>query len=306
MQYVFAVNPGDSTISQLKVNRHSPSKLTLLDTAKIPGEFPNGVAATAMGNLVCVGATGTEAGVSCTTFSDHGLGDFDALRPFHLNQTTPATGPPNTLSHVLFNTDSTALYALVKGDGTPENPGFISVFPVQYGCKPKSAAQVSLDGIRSSPAGTGLLFGAAIVPSSGLLFATDPGFGVSILEVNKQTHTAISRANTKIPDQSATCWAAYSPKSSSVFVTDVNVNRLVEVDAEDGKVLSIANLPTEDPGLVDLWVVGNFLYALSPGNGTTDAAVVVYDFDTENLVQRVSLEHLGAGPSAMGMAYIRI
>jgi hypothetical protein len=307
VQYVFAVNPGDSTISQLKVNRrHSPLKLTLLDTAKIPGEFPNSVAATAKGNLVCVGATGAEAGVSCTTFSDHGLGDFDALRPFHLNQTTPATGPPNTLSHILFNTASTALYVLVKGDGTPKNPGFIEVYPVKYGCKPESAAQVSFEGIRSSPEGTGLLFGTAIVPSSGLLFATDPGFGVSILEVDEETHTVTSRANIKIADQSATCWAAYSPKSASVFVTDVNLNRLVELDAVNGEILSITNLPGQDPGLVDLWVVDHFVYALSPGNGMTDAAVVVYDFDAEKLVQRVSLEHLGAGPSAMGMAYIRI
>jgi hypothetical protein len=244
--------------------------------------------------------------VSCTTYTDHGLGDFDALRPFDLNQTTPAAGPPNTLSHVFFNTDSTALYALVKGDGTAGNPGFISVFPVQYGCKPETAAYVSREDIRSSPAGTGLLFGAAIVPSSGLSFATDPGFGVSILEVDPETHKAISRANVEIPGQSATCWAAYSPKSSSVFVTDVLVNRLVEVDAVGGEILSVANLPTEDPGLVDLWVVDQFVYALSPGNGTTDAAVVVYDFEEEKLVQRVSLQHLGAGKSAMGMAYIEI
>ncbi|KAL3446039.1 hypothetical protein BJX65DRAFT_318988 [Aspergillus insuetus] len=305
-EYVFAVNPGSSTISQLKVNRHTPSKLTLLDTATIRGEFPNSVAATSKGNLVCIGATGAEAGVSCTTFSETGLGDFDALRPFNLNQTTPAAGPPNTLSHVLFNTDSTALYALVKGDGTAENPGFISVFPIKAGCKPETAASVSREDIRSSPAGTGLLFGAAIVPSSGLLFATDPGFGVSILEVDPETHIATSRANVEISGQSATCWAAYSPKSSSVFVTDVLVNRLVEVDAVDGEILSIANLPTQDPGLVDLWVVDKFVYALSPGNGTTDAAVVVHDFEKGELVQRVSLKHLGAGKSAMGMAYIKI
>jgi hypothetical protein len=306
LQYVFAVNPGDNKISQLKADRHAPSKLTLVDTAQIPGEFPNSVAATSKGNLVCVGVTGAEAGVSCTTFGETGLEEFDALRPFNLNQTTPAAGPPNTLSHLLFNTDSTALYALVKGDGSPENPGFISVFPVKYGCKTETAASVSREDIRSSPAGTGLLFGAAIVPSSGLLFATDPGFGVSILDINPETHTAVSRANVEIPGQSATCWAAYSPKSSSVFVTDVLVNRLVEVDAVDSEILSIANLPTDDPGLVDLWVVDHFVYALSPGNGTTVAAVVVYDFEKEELVQRVSLSYLGAGRSAMGMAYIEI
>ncbi|KAJ0420224.1 hypothetical protein BJY00DRAFT_141071 [Aspergillus carlsbadensis] len=305
-EYVFAVNPGDNTVSQLKVNAHAPSKLTLVDTAKIPGEFPNSVAATSKGNLVCVGTTGAEAGVSCTTFSEHGLGDFDALRPFDLNQSTPAVGPPNTLSHVLFNTDSTALYALVKGDGTPENPGFIAVYPVRFGCKPETAASVSREGIRSSPAGTSVLFGAAIVPSSGLLFATDPGFGVAILEIDTETHIATSRANIEIPNQSATCWAAYSPKASSVFVTDVAVNRLVEVDAVDGQILSIANLPNKDPGLTDLWVVDEFVYALSPGNGTTDAAVVVFDFQRDVQVQRVSLKHLGAGPSVVGVAYIEI
>ncbi|KAL3461937.1 hypothetical protein BJX64DRAFT_260006 [Aspergillus heterothallicus] len=306
-EYVFAVNPGDSTLSQLKVSPHNPSKLTLVGAPiKIPGEFPNTVAATSKGKLVCVGTTGVISGVSCTTYSADGLGELDAIRPFNLGQTTPATGPRNTLSHVLFSTDGSALYATVKGDGTTENPGFFSVFPVKYGCKLESAAYVSREDIRSSPAGTGLLFGAVIVPSSGLVFVTDPGFGVSIVEVNSETHTATSRQNVEIPGQSATCWAAYSPKSSSVFVTDVLVNRLVEVDAQTGEILLTANLPNDDPGLVDLWVVGQHVYALSPGNGTTDAAITVFDYAKEKQVQRMSLAELGAGPSAMGMAYIEI
>ncbi|KAL2810537.1 hypothetical protein BJX63DRAFT_423000 [Aspergillus granulosus] len=306
-EYVFAVNPGDNTLSQLKVSFHNPSKLTLVGSpAKIPGEFPNTVAASSKGNLVCVGTTGAKAGVSCTTYSAKGLGELDALRPFDLNQTTPAVGPPNTVSHVLFSTDGSALYAIVKGDGTPENPGFFSVFPVKYGCKPETAAYVSRADIRSSPEGTDLLFGAAIIPSSGLVFVTDPGFGVSIIEVNPETHIATALNNVKIPGQSAICWAAYSQKTSSVFLTDVLVNRLVEVDAEDGEILLTADLPNDDPGLVDLWVVGRHVYALSPGNGTTDAAITVFDFVKNEQVQRVSLLGVGAGPSAMGMAYIEI
>ncbi|KAL4906970.1 hypothetical protein BDW74DRAFT_176567 [Aspergillus multicolor] len=306
-EYVFAVNPGSNSVSMLEFDRHDPSQLTLVgQPASIPGDFPNTVAASSKGRLVCVGTTGTKAGVSCTTYDRHGLGTFDELRPFELNQTTPPVGPAGTLSHVLFSEDDSLLYAAVKGDGTANNTGFFSVFPIKHGCSPNTTATVVRKDIQSSPSGTNLLFGSVVIPSSGLVFATDPGFGAAVLKVNDDTREAELVAKATLPGQQATCWAAYSDKTNSVFVTDVLVNRLVELDAVDASILRTADLPNQDPGLVDLVVVGRHVYALSPGNGTTDAAITVFDIEQNKQVQRIPLREFGAGPSAMGMAYLEL
>jgi hypothetical protein len=164
-KYIFAVNPGCNTLSMLRANKTSPSKLTLVgEPAKIPGDSPNTVAASAKGRLVCVGTTGTKAGVSCTTYDKHGLGNFDDLRPFELGQSTPPVGPANTVSQVLFSADESVLYVTVKGDGTANNTGYLSGFPRLYGSSPETPATLSREDIRSSPNGTGLLFGSASSP----------------------------------------------------------------------------------------------------------------------------------------------
>jgi hypothetical protein len=135
---------------------------------------------------------------------------------------------------------------------------------------------------------------------------TDPGFGAAVLSVNESTHEAGLMAKTIIPGQTATCWAAYSAMTNSFFVTDVAVNRLVELDAVDARILRTTSLPYDDPGLVDLVVVDRFVYALSPGNGTTDAAITVVDIEKNQQVQHYSLKAFGVGPGAMGMAYLEL
>jgi hypothetical protein len=57
-----------------------------------------------------------------------------------------------------------------------------------------------------------------------------------------------------------------------------------------------------DPGLIDIRAAGDFVYALSPGNGTTQAAVTVVDAVSKKQVQHLQLQDLGVGKNAMGMA----
>lgn len=60
-------------------------------------------------------------------------------------------------------------------------------------------------------------------------------------------------------------------------MTDVAVNHLVEVDTSTGGLIKELNLTNGNPGMIDLVSKGNFVYALSPGNATTKAAVTVFD-----------------------------
>lgn len=51
----------------------------------------------------------------------------------------------------------------------------------------------------------------------------------------------------------------------------------MEVDTSSGKLIRELNLTNGNPGMIDLVSAGNFIYALSPGNATTKAAVTVFD-----------------------------
>lgn len=222
-------------------------------------------------NQACVANSGAKAGIACFSMcAKNGLTALDtSLRAFNINQTTPPVGPTNTVSQTFFNADSTALITTVKGDPTVNNTGFLSVFPVANN-------SVSTQDVRSSPAGTAVLFGSALVPNSSNIFVTDASFGSATLSLSAQNIASVS-ASTKIADQAATCWAAISDVTKSAFVTDVAVNHLVEVDTANGKLIKELNITNGNPGMIDLVSAGNFIYALSPGNATTKAAVTVFD-----------------------------
>ncbi|OIW33070.1 hypothetical protein CONLIGDRAFT_695437 [Coniochaeta ligniaria NRRL 30616] len=301
---IFAVNPGSNTVSMLSIDPRDPTKLSLVGTpATLPGEFPVTVAASVKNRLVCVGMTGAKAGVSCASFSANGLGAMDGLRTFDLGQTTPPAGPLNTVSQVLFSSDESVLFATVKGDPTVNNTGFLAAFPINKACSGKGAS-LAQQGTKSSPNGTAVLFGSSIIPGSSNLFVTDASFGGAVLAIDGQD-VASTVGKGVIDGQGATCWATVSPATNTAFVSDVAVNRLVQMSLTDATPLGQIDLSSNgDPGLIDLRAAGNFVYALSPGNGTTSPAVTVVDAIGARQVQHFQLQGLGVSKSAMGMAVL--
>ncbi|KAE8841911.1 hypothetical protein PTNB73_06280 [Pyrenophora teres f. teres] len=301
---LFAVNAGSNTLTMMAISANDPTALTPVGKpVAIPGEFPNTVAASAKNKLACVGTTGAVAGISCASFSAKGLGEMDGLRAFDLGQTTPPAGPLNTVSQTFFSSDETALYTTVKGDPAVNNTGFLSMFPVQAS---NGAAALSNKDVRSSPNGTAVLFGSAIMPNDpSSLFVTDASFGAAVLKVDSKGQASVVGSQA-IKDQAATCWATISDATNTAFVTDVGKNRVVEMSLKDASIVKQLDLTNGDPGLIDLRAAGNFVYALSPGNGTTNAAVTVLDVSggqgSMKQVQHFDLGCLGAGKTAQGMA----
>lgn len=297
------------------IDDQDPTKLTMVgQPADLPGEFPVTVGASMKHNLACVGMSGSTAGISCASFdAAQGLGAMDTLRPFDLGQTTPPVGPTNTVSHVFFSDDQSTLFSTVKGDPTKNNTGFLASFPVNAARQCQSAS-VSADGVQSSPNGTAVLFGSSPIAGSSDLFVTDASFGGAVLS----TQQAAAAGNSSqapgaaevvgqgaIQNQKATCWAAISPATNTAFVTDVGVNHLVEMSLGDASVLGETDLSANgDPGLIDLKAAGNMVYALSPGNGTTNAAVTVVDAGSKMQVQHVDMAALGLDKNAQGMAVL--
>lgn len=277
-QYLFSVNAGSNTLSMLAIDETDPTKLTLVgQPAQIPGDFPNTVAVSSKHQIACVAATGATNGVSCASFSSSGLGAMDGLRSFDLKQSTPPVGPPVTVSQVFFSEDESKLFATVKGDPTANNTGFFSVFPVGTSCCGKTATVAATD-VRSSFAGTAVLFGSSNIPGTSSVFVTDASFGATILNVDPATNEASLVSKQAIAGQSATCWSTISPVTNSAFVADAGLDRLVEMSLSDASVLSQTNLTADgDSGLTDIQAAGNFIYALAPGNGSTPAAIAILD-----------------------------
>ncbi|RYP47341.1 hypothetical protein DL768_006592 [Monosporascus sp. mg162] len=311
-RYIFAVNAGSNTVSMLSISETNPTKLTMVgEPVEVPGEFPNTVAASAKNSLACVAMTGAVAGISCASFDgEEGLGAMDDLRPIDLGQSTPPVGPTNTVSHTFFSEDESVLFTMVKGDPATDKTGFVSSLAVKQKtmCGGQTMMVAAAEDTRSSPEGTAVLFGSQVIPGTGNIFATDASFGGAILSVDAATGEAAVAAKGVIEDQVATCWAAFSPMTKSVFVTDVAMPRIVEMSAEDASILSVVDLSeTGDPGFVDLRAAGAFVYVLAPGNGTTDAAISVLDISggqgQARAIQRFSLDGV-AGNTAQGIAIL--
>lgn len=213
---------------------------------------------------------------------------------FNLGQSTPPVAPFNSVSQTLFNADASALITLVKGDPTTTNRGFISVLPIE------NDYPVSHD-IRSSPNGTLVLFGSVIIPShrsslgnTTVLFATDAAFGATTLSLSPSFQFS-SLTRTTIAGQAATCWATFSTLTGTAFVTDVGLNRLVEIDPRTGKILQVTPLANKNPGMVDIVSAGRFLYALSPASPGIQGTVVVLEVGSgaARLVQTLGLNTAG-------------
>ena len=264
---VFAVNAASNSLSAFSISWKDSTDLTLLNTVDVGGDFPVTVAASSQLKMACVGSTGTASGVSCAPYTKAGLGAFDALRSLPLGQSNPPTGPTNGIAQVFFNQDSTSLITIVKGNGTMPDTGFIAVYPVQNGV-PSMTPQ------KSVPADTAVMFGSANIPGTDNILVSDAAFGYVILA---QSDLSTPLAVTNITDQKATCWATVSTLTGTGFVDDVLVSHLVELDLTTGAIVSDVDSGNNGQGMIDLMAAGQRIYALSPGNGTVNGAVTVFD-----------------------------
>ena len=216
--------------------------------------------------------TGARDGVSCFKITKDGLVALDTQRrPFNLGQSTPPTGPLNTVSRISFNEDSTLLITTVKTGPLPPaaTTQFFSVFPVS------SDGKVATTDVRTSPPGTLALFGFEVLPSEGQnrLLVTDAAFGYGIFTVDPVTAKVSTVVLTTVPGQNVTCWASYSAQTKAGYVFDLNKNTFVETDIHDGHIVQQFTPDNDNPGMSDSTVAGDFVYALSAAGG----AVAVFD-----------------------------
>ncbi|KAI0367744.1 hypothetical protein BV20DRAFT_1088263 [Pilatotrama ljubarskyi] len=289
------VNAGSNTVSLFSIDSRTPTNINQIgDVVSSEGEFPMSLAFNADGSRLCVLNGGAVNGVICYKVDKKsGLTAMpNTLRPLRLNQTTPATGPAGTASHVVFSEDGKQLIASVKG--VPPTPGFLAVWDVQ------DDGSLSPDFKKIAPAKDGLLpFSMTVIPGKNAILATDAGLGFDIFDLkdnNKSSAIAID-------GQVATCWSSFSKKTGNFYLTDIGTATVTEVHVDDNLKGSIVQQYPQLPGSAtidnDIATVNgqDFLYVLAP-NAT---AVDVLLLDAPGSAKKISSLDISGPTKAAGI-----
>jgi hypothetical protein len=230
------VNAGSNSITVFAIDPDQPSNLTKLgQPVSSEGEFPMSLAINSNGTQVCVLNGGQVAGVSCFAVDkDLGLvSGRNALRSLPLNQTTPATGPAGSASHVIFSEDGSQLIASIKG--TPPTPGYLAIWDVA------EDGTLSQDFAAVPPPSGGLLpFSMTAVPGKDALLVTDPNIGFDIIDISQGQNSSASSA-VPISGQSATCWSSFSHTTGNFYLTDVGTSIVTEVNVDENLKGTVVN-----------------------------------------------------------------
>lgn len=277
-----AVNPGSNTLTLFSINEQNPVEISVIGQPQsTEGEFPISVAFNKDGSKACVLNGGQVNNVNCFKVDQNtGLQPIqNSLRSIGVNQTTPATGPAGSASHVVFSEDDSKLIASIKGD--PKNPGFLAVFDVSSdGSLSENFAKIS------APQGGALPFGMAVIQGKNALLATDAGIGFDIIDLSNVNSDDKNSSNSKdvaveVKDQKAVCWAAHSGKTGNFYLTDIGTSKVTEVAVDDNLQAKIVNQyqQTENSATTDddVATINNkdFLFVLQPN--ATSVAVLRLD-----------------------------
>jgi hypothetical protein len=288
-----AVNPGSNTVSIFSIN---PQDLRMLSPVGFPvssgGEFPMSLAFSKDGKRLCVLNSGQVNGVKCFRV-DQKLGLIplpNTERSLKLDQTSPATGPANTASHVIFSEDGTQLLATVKGDPTnaTQRPGFIAAWDIQQdGSLSPDFKTVPL------PSGGLLPFSMTVVPGKNAILATDANVGFDLFNtqggITAGSQGARQNSANPIAGQGATCWSSFSPKTQNLYLTDIKKPFVTEVSVDNnlkGQIVKQHPLPAGSSSIDNEVATVNgkdILYILSPGRTSIDILALNGPGSVQNL-----------------------
>ncbi|KAH9849207.1 hypothetical protein C2E23DRAFT_888396 [Lenzites betulinus] len=281
------VNPGSNTVSLFSIDSKTPTNIQPLgDPVSSEGEFPMSLAFNSDGTRLCVLNGGAVNGVNCYTVDKKtGLTAIpNTLRSLGLNQTTPASGPAGSTSHVVFSEDGTQLLASVKG--VPPTPGMIAVWDVA------DDGSLSADFNAVAPPQGGLLpFSMTLIPGKNAVLSTDPGVGFDVFDFGSGNASAA----VAIDGQNATCWSSFSKKTGNFYLTDIGTAIVTEVNVDDNLKASIVKQYPQTQGAAtidnEIATVNNkdFMYVLAPGTQTVEVLALNGPGDAQH-VQTLDLK----------------
>ncbi|KAF5354595.1 hypothetical protein D9758_011218 [Tetrapyrgos nigripes] len=248
-----AVNPGSHTISVFSFDSSNPTDLRLVGAPIASGgEFPTSVSFSKDGKMLCALNGGEVNGIRCFQVSSNSISPLSSTqRSLNLNQTTPETGPPGSVSQIF-----------VAPDGmNASDPGYLAVWDIDS--SNSTSPTLSKDFRRiSAPSGGQNLFGLVPVKGQQALAVADPAVGYNIIDLSGQNRSA----SYAVDGQMAICWVAYSEKTGNYYFIDAGADRVTEV-AVDGSLKG---------STVNNHAVGNNTGPLDPSVATIDGTDYLY------------------------------
>ncbi|KAJ3714262.1 hypothetical protein C8R42DRAFT_726746 [Lentinula raphanica] len=287
------VNPGSNTLSLFSIDTSDPINLKRVgDPIGSGGEFPVSVAFNKAGDTLCALNGGQVNGVSCFKVDPtNGLTNIAGTnRALNLNQTTPATGPAGSASHIIFSEDNTQLIASVKG--VPPTPGFLAVWDVA------SDGSLSPEFTAIAPAQGGLLpFSMTLIEGKDAILATDAGVGFDIFDFST-SNSGNASSVVPIDGQSATCWSSFSSQTGNFYLTDIGTSMVTEVNVDANLKGSIVKQYAQgnNSGTIDNDIASiggkDFMYVLAANATAIDVLSLNAPGQAQN-IQKVDI----AGPA---------
>lgn len=264
-------NPGSSTLSIYHVDPKNPLNVRRIGRP-VPsgGDFPNSVAFNKAGDRLCALNTGTKNGLMCFMVDKRrGLTPLPAtFRAIGINQTTPATGPMNSVGHIKFSPDEKQLYVTYKGFDQIQTNGFLAMWNIDLDCPNSLAVAEAHERILTDTVGL-RPFGMTFIPGRNAVLTADPITGFDIFDLDKGTSKS-----THIPNQGAHCWSMYSEKTGNYYLSDADGAAITEISIDTKKdnltgvierrYLKIPGSFMADPDLVNI-KDKQYLMTLAPG-----------------------------------------
>jgi hypothetical protein len=224
--FLFVVNPGSNSLSMFTISPSDATQLTLLSVQPSNGWFPISITVNAM--YACVLTGGNITGIRCFTYNASGLfyvSSFDRNLTSYISQSVPPSGPPGTLSEILFSADNLALIISVKGINMT-SPGYLLFYSLS-----NNYTTLASSPSRQTPANAVLPFSMTLVNTNGLLI-TDPGAnGVLTLSYSSTSgminNSMLTPINASLAG--ALCWSTYSPTIGHYYVIGAGTATIVEL-----------------------------------------------------------------------------
>ncbi|KAI7263335.1 hypothetical protein KC345_g9179 [Hortaea werneckii] len=292
---LFTINAGSNTVVMFNIDPQDPTNLKMVGSpADTMGEFPVSVDYSDELHTACVLNGGSKPGVSCFSVDPwKGLAPQGSLRSlgYDFNQTTPPTAPTGTASQVIFDPNSKAMFAILKGyPGPPAIPGSVVAYEAEYGMVSEEPVRTQIMDIIAD-------FGSLFLDEF-RLFMSDVSFGAAILDVDYETLTLHEENHIVIEGQKAICWSAFDPYLNTAYAPDAGQPVVYTVDANSGMLTGSIAADNRTQGLFDTAIGGRgFMYSLAASNGLN-----VLDLNNQKNVQFFDLSSVGERMPFTGLA----
>ncbi|KAI0730919.1 hypothetical protein C8Q76DRAFT_613520 [Earliella scabrosa] len=289
------VNSGSNTVLLFAIDPRKPTNIRPIgDPISSEGQFPVSLAFNGDGSRLCVLNGGAVNGVNCYNVDDkRGLVQIpNTLRYLGFNQTTPANGPPGSVSHIAFTEDNSKLVVSYKG---MNGPGYLAVWDVQQ--DGSLSAQHSQKALAS---GGMVAFSLTHIPGENAFLLTDPGVGFDIVDFSAKNR----QSSVAIDGQAATCWSTRSAKTGNYYTIDVGGNAIREVHVDGnlkGNVVATYMLPANTSPLDSETATihdRDYLYVL----GANATSVEVFSLDGPAKARKISSLDIQGPARAAGVA----